>query len=34
MWEEADIQERNIAVISASAVFEKIGLALLSTTAE
>jgi hypothetical protein len=32
MWEEADMQERNTAVFSASALFEKRGFALLSTT--
>jgi hypothetical protein len=32
MWEEVDMQERNTAVFSASALFEKIGFALLSTT--
>jgi hypothetical protein len=28
MWEEADMQERNTAVFSASALFEKRGFAL------
>jgi hypothetical protein len=32
MWEEADMQERNTAVFSATALFEKIGFALLSAT--